>query len=462
MAEKIVLVKPEVQYPVKKQGHGGEAGIPLGLLYLASYVRANNNCQVAIADHRLNKVLGNPINLRQDVADASIVGCGACTSEAPGMFDVLRESKTLGKTTIAGGLYPTFNAEEVLRTGFVDFVVHGEGEAGLSKLLKALNGEIKFEEVKGISYRREGKIVKNLEKDLISDINTIPIPAYDLISMRDYAKFSPASIYASRGCPMSCEFCTLNELWNFKHRRRGFDNVISELSFLKESGFKRVHFKDETITLNRVWCNQLFKEIEKANLGLTYKVKSRIDGLDEQILQQMMRAGVDTIHTGIESVSQNHLDGMSKQLDVPTIRKYFDLVLINGCKINPVYMFGWIGATKKDLETDARFIEEMGVRKGAISYISFITPHPGSSFAKKFKDELNILTDDYSRYTHKQPVAVPKSLGRNGVKLMVDKYHRIGEVCEMQEVNPRIDQDYLNSIIPRDSKFEEDALFAYS
>jgi len=90
----------------------------------------------------------------------------------------------------------------------------------------------------------------------------------------------------------------------------------------------------------------------------------------------------------------------------------------------------------------------MGKKKGVITYISFITPHPGSSFAKKFGNELEILSTDYSRYTHKQPVAVPKSLGKLGVRTMVDHYHRIGEVCDMQDVNPRIDDAYLNQIAP--------------
>tara|TARA_Y100000034_G_scaffold136858_1_gene216434 strand:- start:626 stop:2056 length:1431 start_codon:yes stop_codon:yes gene_type:complete len=443
MTRKLTLIKPEVKFPVKKQGYSGDVGMPTGLLYLASFVRAHNDYDVQIVDHRLDRALGRPIDTEIDIADAGVVGVGACTAEAPGALEVMRKAKQMGKTTVMGGLYPTFNAEEVLRTGNIDFVVNGEGETGLSNLLNALDGKADLRDVKGIVSLQDGKIVRNPDKELISDLDSLPLPAYDLLDMETYAKFSPAAIYAARGCPMSCNFCTLNELWEYRYRRRSFDSVLEELEQFKQFGFERVHFKDETITLNKKWCNDLFGEIEGANLGMAYKAKSRIDGLNQPLLDQMMSAGVDTIHSGVESVSQGTLDNMAKGVKADSIREKFDLMLGSGCQVNPVYMFGWPGETSSDLAQNARFIETVGSKDGVITYISFITPHPGSSFAEDVGRDLVILSEDLSRYTHKQPVAVPRSLGRNGLRLMVDHYHRIGEVCGMQDVNPKIDSEYL-------------------
>jgi len=446
MVQKITLVKPEVKFPVKRQGQAGDVGLPTGLLYVAGYVRHYNDADVSIVDHRLQRALGNPINLESDLNSADIVGAGACSAEAPGALEVLRKAKEMGQITVAGGLYPTFNAEEVLRTGFVDFVVNGEGETGFSGLVDAIDGKGDIKDVKGIVRKEDGKIVRNPGKKLITDLDSIPLPAYDLVDMSSYAEFGPASIYAARGCPMSCNFCTLNELWEYRYRRRSFDNVLEELELFKDAGFERVHFKDETITLNRNWCMDLFGEIEGADLGMAYKAKSRIDGMDEEVLEKMMAAGIDTIHSGVESISQRTLDGMAKQTDAGSIRNAFDVMLGNGCKVNPVYMFGWTGETPEDLNENARFIEEMGTKEGVVTYVSFITPHPGSSLAKSLNGQLRILSDDLSRYTHKQPVAVPYSLGKNGLQLMVDHYHRVGEACGMESVNPRIDQTYIDEV----------------
>ena len=446
MARKITFVKPEVAFPVKKQGYSGDLGIPTGLLYLAGYVRQNNDAEVSVVDHRLNRVLGSSMDLEAELADSDVVGVGACTAEAPGALRVLQRAKEMGKITIAGGLYPTFNAEAVLGTEFVDFIVNGEGEAGMSKLLHALDGRGDIRDVRGIVYMENGRIVRNPDKELIEDLDTVPLPAYDLVDMKSYAQFSPAAIYAARGCPLSCEFCTLNELWEYRYRRRSFDSILEELALFKDFGFERVHFKDETITLNKKWCADLFGEIENAGFDMAYKAKSRINGLTPELLEQMMAAGVDTIHSGIESVSQRTLDGMAKKVKAKSIRENFDLMLDNGCQVNPVYMFGWPGESVEDLEANAAFIEEMGTRQGVITYISFITPHPGSNLTNNLMDELVVLSSDLSRYTHKQPVAVPRSLGREGLQLMVDNYHRVAEATGMQDVNPGIDPVYLAEI----------------
>lgn len=450
MVKNIALVKPEVAHPVKRQGLAGDVGLPTGLLYLASYLREYNGMGVSVVDHRLKRALGQEIDMEQEFANADIVGVGACTAEAPGAFDVLRKAKQMGKITVAGGLFPTFNHEEVLRNGHADFVVFGEGESGLAGLVNALNGKQGLLSVKGIAFEKAGLIVKNEGKEMIRDLDSIPIPAYDLVDMAAYAQFSPASIYAARGCPMTCNFCTLNELWEYSYRRRSFDNIIAELDLFKQKGFKRTHFKDETITLNARWCGELFSEIEKAGLGMKYKAKSRMDGLEPALLEQMMAAGVDTIHTGVESPSQKTLDSMEKRVRTQQIAEGFDLLLDKGCKVNPVYMLGWPGEEPADLAESARFIIEMGQRPGVITYVSFITPHPGSSLVEELGDQLRVVSTDLSRYTHKQPVAVPRSLGDKGLQIMVDHYHQIAEACGMQDVNPRVDQAYIDEVAGND------------
>lgn len=464
MIARLVLTKPDVKYPVKRQGVWGDVGVPLGLLYLGAFVRENNNVDVSVRDYRLEHALGKTRNFERDFSNANAVGAGACTCESPDALHILKQAKRMGKTTIMGGLYATFNAYDVLNTGFVDFVVRGEGESALSDLLKALNNKMPLDEVKGISYRKNGRVVHHPDQELIEDLNSLPIPAYDLIPVDEYVRFTTAPIYAGRGCPRTCKFCTLNEMWSFKHRKRSFDNILREIKMLRDFGFKRVHFKDENIALDRNWAIGLFRELEKAQLGVRFKAKSRINQIDEELLQQMMRAGLDTIHTGVESVSQKTLDRMGKEINQASIKSSFDLMLKNGCKVNPVYLFGYPGETEQDLRTNAEFIREIGQRQGVITYISFMTPHPGSSIEWQEIAEMDILTRDYSRYTHKQPVAVPISLlGMGGLMLMVEQYHEIVEHTGMQDVNPRIDPAYLEQVLKTrtsSAKYQEEVLVA--
>ena len=454
MVKKIVLAKPIVQHPVKKQGFGGDVGIPLGLLYLASYVRQENDAEVSFVDYRLEQALGKESDVEGDFSDADIVGVGACTSEMPEALKLMSKAKEMGKITVMGGIFPSVRAEEVLRSGVVDFVVRGEGEKTLSNLVNALNGKGSLADVKGLSFARDGSVINNKGRNVMP-VDGLPLPAYDLAPMKDYAKLTEASIYAARGCPMGCGFCTLNKHWKFKYRARSIDGILEEISELKELGFERVHFKDEMLTLNRKWATKLFKALESADFGLKYKGKSRVDQIDSEMVELMVRAGFDMVHFGVESASQKSLDSMGKGTTKEDIRNAYHVLLEHGCRANPVYMFSWTGETRDDLLENARFIEEMGSNDKVRTYVSFITPHPeGDSDRRKglhvvgssYQDGLHILTTDYGMYTHKIPVAVPISLGEGGLDFMVDTYNRIAESTSAREWNPKIDDNVMANL----------------
>lgn len=458
MTTRVLLVKSDVKYPVKKQGEWGDVGVPLGILYLGSYLRENNDVEVKIKDYRLDHSLGKIRNLERDINNVDIVGVGACTSEVPDALNILRQGKQMGKITVMGGLYPSFNINETLNTDYVDYIVRGEGEIVLSNLVKSLEGKIPLNEVKGISFKKDGKIINNPDQELIKNLDELPLPAYDLVPMQDYTKFGSGIIYSARGCPMTCKFCTLNDMWKFQHRKRSSQNILKELEILKGFGFNRIDFKDESITLDRKRAMELFRDIEEANFAINYKAKSRINQIDDGLVKQMARAGLDTIHTGVESVSQNSLKSMGKEINADYIKKTFDIALNNGVNINPVYLFSWIGESKEDLLKNVQFIEQQGKRKGVITYISFITPHPNSKISKL--DGLDILSYDLSRYNHKQPVAVPASLGSDGLKLMTNLYHKVAENIGMEKYNPKIDPFYLEDILNKKESLKGGLLVA--
>jgi len=140
---------------------------------------------------------------------------------------------------------------------------------------------------------------------------------------------------------------------------------------------------------------------------------------------------------------------MKKGINKSTINKALNVIYKNGCIANPIFLLGMPGETKNDLKQNIAFIKNIAQKKNTIIYMSFATPHPGLELSKSGSD-LIILSKDYSRYTHKQPVAVPKSLGRNGLKLLINTYHQLSEELGLTEVNPRIDPNYLKLIMGHD------------
>jgi len=446
MARKVLLAVPEVEYPVKIQGSGGDVGFSLGLLYLASFLRENNpKVEVAVAPYRLDRAIGRKRDLEKHFSPFDIIATGACTCESPDALHMMETAKKMGKTTVMGGTFATYNSEPILRTGNVDFIVNGEGELIFSNLIKALdNGNP--EQVKGISFIQDNQSITTPEEDLIPDIDTLPIPAYYLIPMHELRQFTSGAIYGARGCPGKCNFCTPSKFWQHTYRHRSIQNIIEEIEILRNYGFNRVHFKDESVGINRKWAMELFGELERLNLGVKLKAKLRPDQFTDELIGQMVRAGIDTIHFGGESIIPNSQESIGKRISEAEIRNAYATLERHGCKANGVYIFGLPGETPEDLITNADFITETGVSPDAITYISFITPHPGTDLAEDPDNQLRILTQDHSRYTHKQPVAVPESLGPQGLKLIADTYHEVAEATNTQDVNPKLDEAYLASI----------------
>lgn len=439
MAKRILLTKPRVRYPVRRQGNGGDVGIPLSLLYLASHLRENTDADVVVKDYRLEEAKGNKIDLEKDFSSFDVVATGACTSEYTDANRIVEIAKGMGKITVMGGIFPTFNRERVLASGNVDFVVRGEGEVAFSNLINALDRKRDLASVNGVTFSQGGVVFDSPREKLIENLDRLPLPAYDLINLTDYIPFTAGAVYSSRGCNGTCGFCTLNKMWGHSYRQRSIENIIEELRIYQKEGFSRVHFKDESIALNSSFARELFNRLAESGLNLKYKVKSRVDQITSLLLDSFAYGGVDTIHTGIESFSQAELDRTGKGTSLGDVNRAVNATLSSGIRLNPVYIFGLPGQTEQDLHATAEGIERVGRNHRVITYISFMTPHPGTQST----EGLGIVTKDLDRYTHKQPVCYPTSLGDNGLDKMVDTYHRLGEVTNSVHINPRVNLSYL-------------------
>jgi len=134
-------------------------------------------------------------------------------------------AKECGATVIAGGCFFGNASSEVLQSGLVDVVAHGEGETTIVELVSALRDRSvdSLKRVRGISFRVGEEVIRTQMRDLIDDLDSVPMPAYDLLPMERYGARSKnharlAAIELGRGCNCSCEFCVL---WRQMGLQRG-------------------------------------------------------------------------------------------------------------------------------------------------------------------------------------------------------------------------------------------------
>src|SRR5262249_7449993 len=144
------------------------------------------------------------------------------------------------------------------------------------------------------------------------DLNALPFPARHLVSLDSYNHMIGkgeriATIQSSRGCPAACTFCDIRKT---KFRERSPENVVAEMSGLREQGVDDFFFVDDTITINRKRMHQLCQALIDSGLKINFKISARVDTVNQELLHHLAKAGCYRIHFGVESGSDRVLEVM--------------------------------------------------------------------------------------------------------------------------------------------------------
>ena len=212
-------------------------------------------------------------------------------------------------------------------------ICYGEGERTIVELVKAFENKQPLDDVKGISFISKGKEVKTPPRELIKDLDDIPLPARELLDMHKYIDIwkekmgvALSQIVSSRGCQFSCRFCSKDVFGN-EIRFRSPAKVIEEMKLLYDKyKVEKVYFEDDLFTLNRKRVVDFCDAMEQELPGKKWGAMARVETVDFEMLSRMKRAGCTELAFGVESGSQKILDFLGKGITVEQIRKTFKQV----------------------------------------------------------------------------------------------------------------------------------------
>ena len=282
--------------------------------------------------------------------------------------------------------------EEYLAKG-VDYVIRGEGEEALKELLVALDQKNDPAEISGIAYHKNGKPTVNSTRPVLRDLDSLPLPAWDLIDMESYRKiwkkhhgYFSLNIATTRGCPYKCNWCA-KPIYGNRYNSRSPENVIKEIKYLLDK-FQPDHFwmSDDIFGLKPNWINRFSQLVREGNLKFKYKIQSRVDLLlEENTVDALAESGAETVWVGAESGSQKILDAMDKGTTIEQIQTATHRLRSKGIKVGYFLQFGYLNETKTDIESTVKMVlnnmpDEIGI---SVSY-----PLPGTKFFEKVKVEL--------------------------------------------------------------------------
>ena len=202
---KVLLIHPKC-----KTEEISHLQIPLGLCYIASYIRKKHD--VMIYDEPVEK---KSLKKLIDNFNPDVIGFSFTTQSAYRAYQLVKKFKK-NKLCVAGGIHPTFRPEEALENGF-DVVVLGEGERTFLKILDTLELKKKIKNIRGIAYYENEIFTKTKPYKMIKNLDKIPFPSWDLLDM---AKYEQGAITTSRGCPFNCAYCASKKYYNRTFRQR--------------------------------------------------------------------------------------------------------------------------------------------------------------------------------------------------------------------------------------------------
>jgi anaerobic magnesium-protoporphyrin IX monomethyl ester cyclase len=396
---RILLIDPKVNLPIDVRSSPS-----LGLAYLAAVSEQRGD------DVRVLDMQSDDRSLRQVVAEhpPDVVGITATTVQIESAWRVARELRQLTEARIVlGGPHPTVLPAESVQRPEVDIVVRSEGELTWIDLCDHLEHGESLDELPGITYQREGKVIHNPDRAVIEDVDALPFPAYHLYRMNRYSNLQPTldniegpsyPILSSRGCPYRCNYCSqiLPRGW----RARSPESVVSEWRWLvKELGAQEIGVLDDSFNIDRrralEICDRLIAE------GLNHVPWIMINGIranlaDETLLGRMREAGCIRTAFGVESGNQRILDAViHKQLTLDQVREAFKAAKAVGMETIGFFIIGLPGETEETMEDTIRFACELDP---VVANFSMATPFPGTVMYDQVLEQGRLLVHDWDEF----------------------------------------------------------------
>ena len=289
-----------------------------------------------------------------------------------------------------------------------------------------------LETISGLSFRKDGKIIHNPERELIHNMDALPWVAD--VYKRDleiekyfigYLMHPYISMYTGRGCPAQCTFCLWPQtIGGHKYRVRSAENVAAEMAYMKKlfPQVREFFFDDDTFTANLPRAREIAKKL--APLGLTWSCNSRAN-LDEDTIRFFKDCGLRLFLVGYESGNDDILKRIKKGVTTDEMRRFTKACHRAGVVIHGTFILGLPVETPETIEQTMRFAQDLDVFS---MQVSLAAPYPGTElyemarqngwFSKKDKTDI-VHGDGFQQSTLEYP-----GLSKDEIFESVDRFYR--------------------------------------
>ncbi len=264
-------------------------------------------------------------------------------------------------TIAKGAHFNTLDVQSMEAYPQLDLALRGEYELTCMDLGR---GEKHVRDIEGLTWRDEGRIVRNPERGLPDDLDQIPYPARHLgnnsLYLRPDTEQLQTTLVTNRGCPFSCTYCLANQVSGLKNRYRSVENVLGEIrECVHQHGIRNFLFRSDLFTQNKKWVIRLCQGIIDEGLDIEWACNSRVDTINEEALKWMRKAGCWIIAFGVEKGDDVSLVKINKKATVDQARHALRITREAGIKRSMYLLFGLPDDDEATLNNDIEFAKEV-------------------------------------------------------------------------------------------------------
>ncbi len=467
-------------------------GLPLGILYLSSYLKKYNQGglgKVACIDYQthmresyhyescedyISKVAENSLDFEPDVIAFSVMFSTAHYFALKAAAHL--KQKWPNAVIIFGGMHSSNAAERLLADSNVDYVCKGEGEEAFTAFVDHFHSPEKRNAIKGI-YNKEQIAQPGLKPitDYIADLDKVPLPDWDLLDMESYIRqatrmrrfeydedvlFEKRAVImmTSRGCPFRCTFCASHTVHGRSMRYRSVENVMEEMRLIHKKFKVNVFaFEDDMFVCSRKQAEELLREFiklknEVEGFEIIFPNALSVNATTHEIIDLMKEAGMKMVNIAIESGSpyvQEHI--VKKGVHLGKAKKMVAYLRSLGIITRTGFIIGFPGETKEMIEETIRYIHEIDADW---SNINIAAPLVGSEMYEQFAtmevlppDEIMWDKDfDKDRKDREISTMIARQFDTKEVSAI--------ELCEIH-YKANLEVNFLNNVNLREGKFAQ-------
>lgn len=319
-------------------------------------------------------------------------------------------AKARGAQTIAFGTHVTPIPRETMRPyPTLDYILLGEPDLTIRDLLDHLEnriaerqppiqklfadhdpvyqpaidaaGNVDMQRIKGLVWRNGAEIVVNLPRPFIRSLDDLPHPQHDLLPLPRYRmpliKGPFTFIVTSRGCTAGCTYCIKHVSYQYTVRLRSPEKIVEEMGILQQHGIHNIHMYADLFTVNREQVMALCQLMIAQRMNIRWTCNSRVDYVDEEMLQAMAQAGCWLISWGIESGNEQILRHARKGAYPDKAERALRWARTAGIMNWGYFIIGLPGETEETVRQTIDFAKKLPLD---IALFHVAAPYPGTPF----------------------------------------------------------------------------------